>query len=140
MEDIPCSSQNCTARIVVTDMPVSTHAIFASSSYPCVHLNHISPKITASFIKKYSVKLSTHITIISEPQKLQLNLIFLFFEKVDLELDNFSLGQKKVESICSHSKLNAVSRPIQIKDIFQWQPMTFNSYDEIIYSANKGQF
>jgi hypothetical protein len=73
----------------------------------------------------------------------------LFSKKIDLELDNFSLGQKKVvaaadfmstQIICSYSKLNAVSQPIQIKDIFLWQPMTFMSYDEIIYSTNKGQF
>ncbi len=45
----PCSSQDCSARVVVTNMPVSTHAIFASSSDPCVNLNHISPKTIAGW-------------------------------------------------------------------------------------------
>ena len=84
---------------------------------------------------------SQHITIISEPQNLQLILIFPFLQKGRLRigqplqqqqhsllsqaswgrLTGQPLGQKKVvaatnfmstQIICSHSKLNAVSRPI----------------------------
>ena len=45
MESKPCSFQDCSARIVVTDMPISTHSIFSSRSHPCVNLDHIFPKI-----------------------------------------------------------------------------------------------
>ena len=60
---------------------------------------------------------SQHITIISEPQNLQLILIFPFLRKGRLRIGQ-PLGQKKVvaatnfmstQIICSHSKLNAVS-------------------------------